>query len=396
MKINLKKSSIILILLLIYGINDNKFKDENKNVKLVFRDIYTELIDIQNYIDLVLNGTLLDKDKKYYLNNQPKISIVISVYNGEAFLKTAVLSIQNQDFKDIEIVVVDDCSKDNSVNLIKELMNEEPRIVLYQNDENKGALFTKCRGILLCKGKYIILLDEDDIFVNRKAFSILYNEAEKNKLDLLGFDILMDNAKLNIIKSNVSKPEPRIVLQPELSEKLFLHTSNGEIIQTYGNIVNYFVKKDIYVKAIKNIDEKYLNTKINIHDDFFIFYLLIQNANNCKNLDKWFYLVILDLNATNPKIDFRTKEKFKERENQKCLSFINFIEFILNKTKNTFYDKKVAFFNYRNLLLNNECRHNLFIKERAINISYLYLENHYINENDKNEIKTFLNQQIFK
>lgn len=355
-----------------------------------------ELIDMQNYIDIVLNGTLLDKDKKYYLNKNPKISIVISVYNGEAYLKYGILSIQNQDFKDIEIVIVDDCSKDNSVNLIKELMVDEPRIVLYQNEENKGALYTKCKGILLCKGKYIMLLDEDDIFVNRKAFSILYSEAEKNKLDLLGFDILIVNTKLNIIKSNISQPEPCIVLQPELSEKLFPHTSNGEIIQSYGNIVNYFVKKDIYFKAIKNIDEKYLNTKINIHDDFFIFYLLIRNAHNCKNLNKWFYLVILNLNITNPKIEFRTKEKYKDRENQKCLSFINFIEFMLNKTKNTFYDKKVAFFNFKHLFLNNECRNNLSIKERAINISYLYLENNYINENDKSEIKIFLNENNSK
>ena len=124
-------------------------------------------------MDLVLNGTVLDKDKIYYPSKNPKISIVISVYNGEAYLKTAVLSIQNQDFKDIEIVMIDDGSKDNSVNLIKELMKIEPRIVLYENGENKGALYTKSRGVLISKGKYIIVMDEDDLIVQRDAFTSL-------------------------------------------------------------------------------------------------------------------------------------------------------------------------------------------------------------------------------
>ena len=53
----------------------------------------------------------------------------------EKDLKEALLSIQNQDFKDIEVIMVDDCSKDNSVNLIKELMIKDPRIKLYQNQE---------------------------------------------------------------------------------------------------------------------------------------------------------------------------------------------------------------------------------------------------------------------
>ena len=58
-----------------------------------------------------------------------------------------------------------DCSKDNSVNLIKELMVKDPRIKLYQNEENKGALYTKTRGVLNAKGKYVMALDEDDMYV---------------------------------------------------------------------------------------------------------------------------------------------------------------------------------------------------------------------------------------
>ena len=360
---------------------------------IIVRDLYKELTDLQIYVDNVLNYVFIDKNKKFYPSENPKISVVISVCNGESFLKSAILSIQNQDFKDIEIVIVDDCSKDNSIKLIKNLMINEPRIVLFKNNENKGALFTKTKGILLSKGKYIMMLDEDDIFVQRDAFTILYNEAERNHLDLLEFGMLISKTKINIIRENITKPIPPIIFQPELGEKLFKHESNGEITWVYsGNIVNYFVKKDIYIKAIKEIDKKYLDTKINIHDDVFIYYLLTKIANNYKYIDRFFYLVILDLNQTDTKVKFRTKEKFKDRENLRCLAFFNFIQFILEKTDNTFYDKKVAFFNYKSLLLNSKCRNNTNNREKAINISYLFLNNKYIDEKDKKQIKNFLNE----
>jgi len=114
---------------------------------------------MQEYIYLAINGTLYNPNEVFKKSENPKISIIITVYNGEGYLKTALLSIQNQDFKDVEIIMIDDCSKDNSVNLIKELMIKDPRIVLYQNEENKGMLYTKTRGALHAKGKYIMILD---------------------------------------------------------------------------------------------------------------------------------------------------------------------------------------------------------------------------------------------
>ena len=104
--------------------------------------------------------------------NNPKITIVISVYNGEAFIKSAILSIQNQNFKDIEIIIVDDCSSDNSIYLIKELMKKDTRIVLYQNEINKGKLYSKTFGILKAKGKYVMILEQDDLYVRVLLFQI--------------------------------------------------------------------------------------------------------------------------------------------------------------------------------------------------------------------------------
>ena len=144
-----------------------------------------ELKEVREFVDIVLNNTLINPNEVFYKSEKPKISIVIAVYNGEGYIKTALLSVQNQDFKDVEITMVDDCSKDDSVNLIKKLMEKDPRIILIQNKENKGTLYTKTKGVLNAKGEYVMTLDVDDLYAKRNAFSILYKKAKQYNLDIL-------------------------------------------------------------------------------------------------------------------------------------------------------------------------------------------------------------------
>ena len=198
-------------------------------------------------MDLVLNGTMMYKDKIYYPSKNPKISIVISVYNGEAYLKTAILSIQNQDLKDIEIIIVDDGSKDNSVKLIKEIMKTEPRIVLHENRENKGAFYTKSKGVLLAKGKYVMILDEDDIYVQSDAFSFLYSETEKNNLDILWFFGIISGEKIPRHKYYCGDNK-RIITQPELSNLMYFFDRKGNVIQFCGSLSHLFIKTNLYKK----------------------------------------------------------------------------------------------------------------------------------------------------
>ena len=94
-------------------------------------------------------------------------------------------------------------------------MKKEPRIVFYQNNENRGMLFTKTKGVLLAKGKYILLLDEDDIFVQRDAFSCLYKEAEKNNLDMLRFNQLFSPRKIKTFSYNKIETNFPIILLKE-------------------------------------------------------------------------------------------------------------------------------------------------------------------------------------
>ena len=117
-----KIKNIILIIILIYFLFINY-----QIIILKERDDFTLM---ENYTKNNLNGYLKYSKLKNYKMKIPKISVVISVFNGEGYIKPIVRSIQNQDFLDLEIIMVDDFSKDNSILIIKELMKEDPRIIL--------------------------------------------------------------------------------------------------------------------------------------------------------------------------------------------------------------------------------------------------------------------------
>ena len=373
------------------AIRDTNYNDKDNPLinRTIEKDINEEYKDIQDYMDCVMNGTEFYKNKIYYPSDNPKISIVISVYNGEPYLKTSILSVQNQDFKDIEIVIVDDCSQDNSVKLIKEIMKTEPRIVLFENKENKGALYTKAIGILHSKGKYLMTLDEDDIYVQKDAFSILYAEAERNDLDMLGFIAVHSGTPITRNRPSYYG-KYRIITQPELSNLMYSIYPYGRVVQFGGNLWNLFIRTDLCKKAVLKIDEKNLNVKMNRHDDLIIFFLMTRIGRNIKYINRLFYVLYHSWNK-NDKIEFRMNKKFSNEFNNRCFAFLNYLEILFKNTQNTIEDKKIAFYELEHLILDNKCRNNKNITQKATEICKLYLDNEYVSKEGKNKIQRFIN-----
>ena len=270
-------------------------------------------------------------------------------------------------------------------------MKTELRIVLYKNKENKGALYTKARGIILAKSKYALVLDEDDIYVQRDAFSSLYAEAEKNNLDILKFIVKHSGAKIPrqwIHYGNTKK----IITQPELSNFMFYIAPNGKVNQNGGNIVNIFAKTNMFQKAFALIDEKNMNTKMLYHEDFILFFLLTRVANNLKHINRLFYVWLnIWKNNNDSKIIFRNEIKEKNMKYNKCFCYLNFLEILFKNTKNTIEDKKIAFSQVETWYLNNDCRENKDSREKAIEVFKLYLNCEYISNKDKNKIQNFIN-----
>ena len=112
-----------------------------------------------------------------------KVSIIVPVYNVSKYLKRCLDSLINQTLEDIEIIVVDDCSKDNSNDILKKY-SDFTQIKILTNKVNKGIGYTRNRGLKVARGKYIAFIDGDD-YVEENMFEKMYTKAEKDDLDLV-------------------------------------------------------------------------------------------------------------------------------------------------------------------------------------------------------------------
>ena len=177
------------------------------------------------------------------LFSQPKISVIIPIYNGGKYLNYSLKSVQEQQMKNIEIILVNDNSDDDTSKIIYNYMKYDKRIKLIENQENRRILFCKSIGALNARGKYIIELDQDDKFIRDDTFNIVYNESEKYGLDMLHFKYKSgNNIYFNLSKINNINNENIIMNQPELKLSIF----KTNICVLWGNLI----RDDLYKKVI--------------------------------------------------------------------------------------------------------------------------------------------------
>lgn len=97
-------------------------------------------------------------------NKAPLVSVIMPVYKARDFVEEAIRSVMAQNVTDWELLVIDDCSPDDSFEIARALAETDGRIRLLRNEQNMGVARTRNRGIELSRGKYIALLDSDDVW----------------------------------------------------------------------------------------------------------------------------------------------------------------------------------------------------------------------------------------
>lgn len=112
----------------------------------------------------------------------PKVSAIIPVYNTEKYLEKCLDSVCNQTLSDIEIICIDDCSTDGSLEILKDYAQKDNRIKLIEFKENKGAAVARNTGIKTATGEYIGFIDSDD-FIDLDFYEKLYNKAIETGAD---------------------------------------------------------------------------------------------------------------------------------------------------------------------------------------------------------------------
>ena len=125
------------------------------------------------------------------------ISIVTPIYNAATFIGKTMEMVQAQSYKDWEWILVDDCSKDNSCEIIENYLNSHPdeRIRLIKKEKNEGAALSRNRGIKEAKGRYIAFLDADDVWLSHKLQTQMeYMEKENAGFVFSAYEFGDENA----------------------------------------------------------------------------------------------------------------------------------------------------------------------------------------------------------
>ena len=192
-----------------------------------------------------------------------KVSIIIPTYNSEKYLEKCLNSAFNQTEKDIEVILINDGSKDNSKDIIKKFNDKR---LVYIEKENEGIGKTRNLGIEKAKGEYLAFLDSDD-YLEKDFVTKMYNKATKDNCDLVICDFYKITDKKNIIKlpsfeDNNLKKDPTIINKINLgpcnklySRKLFNNPHNRFEENLKYEDAPFVVKMMIEANKIGKIDE---------------------------------------------------------------------------------------------------------------------------------------------
>ena len=315
----------------------------------------------------------------YYFFKKPKISVIIPIYNCQDSIKYTISSIQNQKMKDYEIIMVNDCSKDKSKEIIDNYSKKDGRIIIINNNKNMGTLYSRNIGVLSARGKFIFALDNDDLLFNRKIFWELYKEGINNNFDIIGFKTIYGknyNSSINYMFDEpfILNKKSKIVFQPELK---FLSIKNKDI-----HIWGKLIKKEIYVKAINLIGIKRYSVYLCITEDDIMVFMLYNSAKSYKYLPIYGLFHLVSKKTTS----------FTLPKNHIFFANIFYSEIIFDFTKNDYYEKNFIIKFALNLLkrinkhkkLSNNNR--LYLKRVVIKM----MNYNYIN----NELKLFIRKNF--
>lgn len=294
-----------------------------------------------------------------------KISIIVPIYNVEKYLKRCVESLLNQDYRDIEIILVDDGSPDNSGKICEEYAKSDSRIKVIHK-KNGGLSDARNTGVQEAEGDYILFVDADDT-LNKSACKELVEIICKYNADIVCFN-------LNLIDEEVNK---------KIKGKYFNYDDNFQCIKmTYiDTIKNNILRKFIRYEAPSKIYKKEIVEKIKFPigvfaEDFAVFYKFLKEAQNIiyynRNLYNYYQRSSSIMGKKSEKlyIDVYNAEK----EYYKEVKELNIGSELLKKAENNFFKTLVKTLAKINKNSNADLIINLEKDFGQINYKYLTLD----------------------
>lgn len=143
------------------------------------------------------------------------VSVITPVYNAARFINETLQSILAQTYKDLEIVLVDDCSQDDSAKIIAQYKAEHPNVVYFKQAKNQGAAVARNTALKLAKGRYVAFLDSDDLWYEDKLSKQLAFMKQKDaSITCTAIDTIDDNGNsLNSIREIYEEFNYEVILK---------------------------------------------------------------------------------------------------------------------------------------------------------------------------------------
>ena len=377
---------IIITITLLYKLVIKNDIQKSKSKRAKYQEIlrsYREKTNVEQYINDCINGVLYDNNK-YKLSENPKISIIIPIYNKERFILRILRSIQNQSFKDIEIIFCDDFSNDNSTKLIEKFQKEDERIILMKHDINKGTLINRNDGANIVKGEYLLFIDGDDLLVNN-ILERTYLIAKSKDIDIIQYQHYIGDFYNTFYCSDIKRTD-KIIYQPELSSLMYYE--NGTLHQSEFNVWGKLIKRDIYLETLKKIDKYFLNQNMILHEDGLILFMLFKTAKS--------YLFIKDYGLLYFSNEYSTMRNLRNKNkiNKSTRDSFLYLEYMFKYTNNSLYEKNMAVCQFKFLY---DLFQDIFMKTTSgfnyiHKIIDLYLNCNKITKEDKQIIRNIKNQ----
>ena len=228
--------------------------------------------------------------------NNPKVSVIVPVYNSEKYLIRCIESILAQTFTDFECIMIDDCSPDECPEICDDFARKNNKIKVIHNENNKGIALTRKIGLDASTGEYVLYVDSDD-YIEKNMIEKMYKTAVAEGLDFLACDYFYEkenNVKIFCNKfSNIN--EKTSVIKDIIA------------IRIIAGLWNKLVKRDLYLKAVY--------PKYNFSEDYVINIQNIYNSNKIGFIDIPLYHYVYNNNSLSANKDIWLRRLTEENKN---------------------------------------------------------------------------------
>lgn len=201
-------------------------------------------------------------------NTMPLVSVIMPVYNAENDVHIAIDSIINQTYKNWELLVVDDCSTDNTCSIVREYEKQDSRICLLQQEKNAGPGYAKNKGLDKAKGQYVTFCDGDD-WLEKDAYEKMLAEADENPdVIIAGFYRDIYNKGNELIEQNLVCSEAFLCLK---KEELLSKIPEIDEKRLFSYAWNKLYRAEIIKKFSVDFSDKKFGEDYDFNVDFFAF-----------------------------------------------------------------------------------------------------------------------------